>query len=99
MRFDGYYILSDMLEIPNLRTKSSTSLSRLAKKWCLGVKLQDDPFLPKRNQGLFALYSIASTIYMWVLMTSIFHVCLECDEAVPHGGHRSHAGAFLVFMV
>ncbi len=72
MRFDGYYILSDMLEIPNLRTKSSTSLSRLAKKWCLGVKLQDDPFLPKRKQGLFALYSIASTIYMWVLMISIF---------------------------
>ncbi len=72
MRFDGYYILSDMLEIPNLRTKSSTSLSRLAKKWCLGVKLQDDPFLPKRHQGLFALYSIASTIYMWVLMISIF---------------------------
>ena len=72
MRFDGYYILSDMLEIPNLRTKSSTSLSRIAKKWCLGVKLQDDPFLPKRHQGLFALYSIASTIYMWVLMTSIF---------------------------
>ena len=72
MRFDGYYILSDMLEIPNLRTKSSTSLSRLAKKWCLGMKLQDDPFLPKRHQGLFALYSIASTIYMWVLMISIF---------------------------
>ncbi|MDA9717913.1 biotin/lipoyl-binding protein [Planctomycetaceae bacterium] len=72
MRFDGYYILSDMLEIPNLRTKSSTSLSRLAKKWCLGVKLQDDPFLPKRHQGLFALYSVASTIYMWVLMISIF---------------------------
>ena len=72
MRFDGYYILSDMLEIPNLRQKSSTSLSRLAKKWCLGMKLQDDPFLPKRHQGLFALYSIASTIYMWVLMISIF---------------------------
>jgi putative peptide zinc metalloprotease protein len=72
MRFDGYYILSDMLEIPNLRTKATTSLGRIAKKWCLGMKLQDDPFLPKRHQALFALYAVASTIYMWVLMTSIF---------------------------
>jgi putative peptide zinc metalloprotease protein len=36
------------------------------------MKLQDDPFLPKRHQALFALYAVASTIYMWVLMTSIF---------------------------
>lgn len=72
MRFDGYYILSDMLEIPNLRTKATTSLGRLAKKWCLGMKLQEDPFLPKRHQALFALYAVASTLYMWILMTSIF---------------------------
>ncbi len=72
MRFDGYYILSDMLEIPNLRTKATTSLGRIAKKWCLGMKLQDDPFLPKRHQALFALYAVASTLYMWILMTSIF---------------------------
>ena len=72
MRFDGYYILSDMLEIPNLRTKATTSLGRIAKKWCLGMKLQEDPFLPKRHQALFALYAVASTLYMWVLMTSIF---------------------------
>ncbi len=72
MRFDGYYILSDILEIPNLRQKATTSLSRIAKKWCLGMKLQDDPFLPRRHQGLFALYAVASSIYMWVLMASIF---------------------------
>jgi putative peptide zinc metalloprotease protein len=72
MRFDGYYILSDMLEIPNLRTKATNSLARIARKWCLGMKLQDDPFLPKRHQGLFALYSVASTLYGWVLMGSIF---------------------------
>ncbi len=72
MRFDGYYILSDLLEIPNLRTKATTSLGRIAKKWCLGMKLQEDPFLPKRHQWLFAIYAVASTLYMWILMTSIF---------------------------
>ena len=72
MRFDGYYILSDILEIPNLRSKARSSLARIARKWCLGMKLQDDPFLPKRNQGLFALYSVASTLYMWMIMVSIF---------------------------
>ena len=28
------------------------------------MKLQDDPFLPKRHQALFALYAVASTLYM-----------------------------------
>lgn len=72
MRFDGYYILSDLLEIPNLRSKATSSLARIARKWCLGMKLQDDPFLPKRNQALFALYAVASSLYMWFLMASIF---------------------------
>jgi putative peptide zinc metalloprotease protein len=72
LRFDGYYILSDILEIPNLRQKATTILSRLANRWCLGIKQPEDPFLPQRNRGLFALYAVASSLYMWVITLSIF---------------------------
>ncbi|MFM7245076.1 MAG: hemolysin D [Planctomycetaceae bacterium] len=72
MRYDGYYILSDILEIPNLRQKATTILGRLASQWCLGIKQQDDPFLPQRNLGLFALYAVASSLYGWVVTASIF---------------------------
>ncbi len=72
LRYDGYYILSDILEIPNLRQKANTILQRAASRWCLGIKQQDDPFLPQRKLGLFALYAIASSLYGWVVTASIF---------------------------
>jgi putative peptide zinc metalloprotease protein len=72
LRYDGYYILSDVLEIPNLRQKANTILGRLAAKWCLGIKQPEDPFLPQRNLGLFALYAVASSVYGWIVSASIF---------------------------
>ena len=72
LRYDGYYILSDLLEIPNLRQKANSILGRLASKWCLGIEQPDDPFLPQRNLGLFALYAVASSIYGWLVTASIF---------------------------
>jgi putative peptide zinc metalloprotease protein len=72
LRYDGYYILSDLLEIPNLRQKANTILGRLASRWCLGIEQPEDPFLPQRNRGLFALYAVASSVYGWLVTASIF---------------------------
>ena len=83
LRYDGYYILSDLLEIPNLRQKASTILSRKLGSWCLGLEEPEDPFLPKRNQFLFALYTVASSIYRWVIMLSILYFLNKVFE--PYG--------------
>jgi putative peptide zinc metalloprotease protein len=72
LRYDGYYILSDILEIPNLRQKATTILGRLASKWCLGIKQPEDPFLPQRKLGWFAFYAVASSLYGWFVTLSIF---------------------------
>ena len=71
LRYDGYYILSDVLEIPNLRQKASTILNRKLGAWCLGLEEPEDPFLPQRKQWLFATYTVASAIYRWVVTFSI----------------------------
>ena len=71
LRYDGYYILSDITEIPNLRQKSTSVLSRKMGDWFLGLEQPDDPFLPERNQIFFALYSVAAAIYQWVVVYSI----------------------------
>lgn len=71
LRFDGYYILMDFLEIPNLRQKSTEILKRWFQQYCLGLELQDNPFLPRRNQIWFALYTVAAVIYRWVVVFSI----------------------------
>ncbi|NDC63864.1 MAG: biotin/lipoyl-binding protein [Planctomycetia bacterium] len=72
LRYDGYYILSDLLEIPNLRQKATSILGRIASRWCLGIRQPDDPFLPQRRLGLFALYAVASSVYGWIVTASIF---------------------------
>jgi putative peptide zinc metalloprotease protein len=71
LRYDGYYILSDVTEIPNLRQKATSILSRKTSEWFLGIENPEDPFLPQRNQLLFAIYSVASVIYRWVVVFSI----------------------------
>src|SRR5690606_32747297 len=71
LRYDGYYILSDIIEIPNLRQKASDILARKMGHWCLGIEPPDDPFLPQRNQGFFALYSVAAAVYRWIVTFSI----------------------------
>jgi len=71
LRYDGYYILADITEIPNLRQKATTILSRKLAWWCLGIEPPDDPFLPQRRQMFFALYSIAAAVYRWFVVLSI----------------------------
>lgn len=71
LRYDGYYILADLLEIPNLRQKATKIMSQKAQEWLLGMEVQEDPFLPKRNQFLFMVYTVAAVCYRWVVMASI----------------------------
>ena len=71
LRYDGYYILADVAEIPNLRQKATTILSHKLGEWCLGLEPTEDPFLPQRNQLFFALYSVAAAAYRWVVAFSI----------------------------
>ena len=83
LRYDGYYILSDILEIPNLRQKASTILNRKLGKWCLGLEEPEDPFLPKRHQTMFALYTVASSVYRWMVTLSILFFLNKVLE--PYG--------------
>ncbi len=73
LRYDGYYILADVVEIPNLRQKATTILSRKLAHWCLGMEPPEDPFLPERNQIFFALYSVTAAAYRWFVLASIMY--------------------------
>ncbi|HET6250101.1 MAG TPA: site-2 protease family protein, partial [Tepidisphaeraceae bacterium] len=62
LRYDGYYILSDYLEIPNLRQKSTEYAMGLLKRHVFGVKLQQ-PLPPVLQRFWLLFYAIASSIY------------------------------------
>jgi putative peptide zinc metalloprotease protein len=83
LRYDGYYILSDLVEIPNLQQKASAILNHLLAQKCLGMELPLDPFMPRRHHALFALYTVASAIYRWVVLFSILWFLNEVLE--PYG--------------
>ena len=83
LRFDGYYILMDILEIPNLRQKSTEVLKRYVLEYCLGIEQQENPFLPQGNRWLFAAYTIAAVIYRWIVVFSIMFFLNKVFE--PYG--------------
>ena len=83
LRFDGYYIMSDLVEIPNLRQKASKILQRMAGEYCMGLEMPEDPFLPQTNKGFFAFYTIAAVCYRWFIFFSILFFLNQVFE--PYG--------------
>jgi len=69
MRFDGYYFLADLLEIPNLMGKSRELVGCYAQKYVLGLKPKMPP--DENRAGWLVAYAIGSTIYRWVIMFGI----------------------------
>ncbi|MBC7815829.1 MAG: efflux RND transporter periplasmic adaptor subunit [Planctomycetaceae bacterium] len=68
MRFDGYYILADWLELPNLAVHGQQWLIHLVKRWLLGVS-STSPTWPEGRTWLVAAYGVTSA--MWRLVVSV----------------------------
>lgn len=83
LRFDGYYILMDLLEIPNLQQKAKDVLRRFMIDLCLGIEQPENPFLPQGNKWIFGLYTVASAAYRWVVVFSILFFLNSVFE--PYG--------------
>lgn len=67
LRYDGYYILSDLTETPNLQQEARSNLAQLLRWLCLGIPRDaDTPIRP-----WFLVYSIAGFCYRWVLVIGI----------------------------
>ncbi|WP_417383091.1 HlyD family efflux transporter periplasmic adaptor subunit [Gimesia sp.] len=71
MRFDGYYMMSDLLEIPNLRQKADKHLRDTFAWYCLGIESQRDPFMPETGKFWFILYAVSAALYRWFIMFGI----------------------------
>jgi putative peptide zinc metalloprotease protein len=63
LRFDGYYVLSDLLEIPNLGNRSNQYLGYLFQRYVFGVKDAKSPAYTTGERIWMLLYGVASFIY------------------------------------
>ena len=71
MRYDGYYVLADLVEIPNLRLKAESVLQRGVSRWLWGTRPSVDRFVPQRWQSYLAVYAVASAVYRWFVAAAI----------------------------
>jgi putative peptide zinc metalloprotease protein len=71
LRYDGYYVMADWLEIPNLRIKSTQFFAYLVQEKVLGLEIPVQSYLPKSRRVLFVTYAIASYIYRWFVTFAI----------------------------
>ena len=70
MRFDGYYLLADALEIPNLYSLGQQWVRNVLRRWYLG--LRGAPLvLPSGRAGIVQAYGLASAAWRWTVMISL----------------------------
>lgn len=95
LRYDGYYILSDFLEIPNLRQKSTEYTMGLIKRHFFRLKLTQ-PLPPPLQRVWLFLYAVCSTIYR--IFIGVMIMLLVAYE-VPVVGILMAIGGLITWLV
>jgi len=71
LRYDGYFVLSDLIEVPNLAAEGRAAVSR----FILGRDESDPPF--DRAEVLLLTYGISSALYRVFVTGAIIWLCLK----------------------
>ncbi len=78
VKFDGYYILSDLIEIPNLGQRSLRYIGYLVKKYLLGVQGDIPPESSLSEKIWLTVYGVSSFLYrIAVIVSIIWYVSLK----------------------
>ena len=84
MKFDGYYMMADALEVPNLKQKSNAAASGWAQRHLLGLRGGGPAQFFSHELGpLFGLYAVASYLYGWLVLYRISSRMF--DMLAPYG--------------
>lgn len=75
LRYDGYYVLADWLDVPNLAQQSRDLLGRALWRICLGVDEPAHRSLAQNKPLVVAAYGIASLVYRWIVVIAILWFC------------------------
>ena len=71
LKFDGYYVLSDLIEIPNLAARATRYWGYIVQRYVFGAKqLKSDPSTPGERLW-FLVYAPAAWLYRMMVMFGI----------------------------
>lgn len=71
LRYDAYYILADLLEVPNLGTRGMQYMIYLMQRYLFGVPDAEPPLSTSGERFWFVLYTVASFIYRIFIYAAI----------------------------
>lgn len=71
LRFDGYYVLMDWLEIPNLRQRGTQYLIYLAERYLFGRREAEAPLSTRGERAWFVGWSLGSFFYRILIIVAI----------------------------
>jgi len=71
LRFDGYFVLQDLIEIPNLFSRSSAWYRYAFKRYVLRLQGVSSPQTAEGENRWFAVYGLASFLYRCFVIIAI----------------------------
>ncbi|MHC4434188.1 MAG: efflux RND transporter periplasmic adaptor subunit, partial [Planctomycetota bacterium] len=71
LRYDGYYILSDLLDIPNLHPRALRHLRHIAERYIFGCSDSTSPAETLKEASWLTLFGVLSGVYRVILYTAI----------------------------
>lgn len=77
LRFDGYYILSDLLEIPNLSQRSNGELRHLWERHAYGVRASESSANSRREATWLVVYAITAGIYRTLVFSGVLLIVAD----------------------
>lgn len=94
MRFDGYFLLIDLLEKPNLYTRAKRLIESLAKRWLLGMD-EPEPAWDEGDTWLNLLYGLAALVWRLLVIAAL----LAAATRLFQGGGLVFAVVALAFLL
>ncbi|MEM6692739.1 MAG: peptidase M50, partial [Planctomycetota bacterium] len=79
LRYDGYYVLADLWDQPNLTSRSRSLIGFLARRWFLGDRSSVQPEFMHTSfveTAMLVTYGVAAAIYRWALTVVILFLVL-----------------------
>lgn len=77
LRYDGYYLLADWLEVPNLAQRSRGLIRGAARRWLLAEPGVGEPLLPPGKRRLLVGFAVASVAYGILVLALIVAMLLR----------------------
>lgn len=71
LRFDAYYILADVIEVPNLATRANKYWYWLAQHYLFGLRQAPSPARAPGEAGWFLFYAPAAFVYRMTVLFAI----------------------------